>query len=78
MPPSGAAEVEKMNEEQREEWLDELRFDAMMEAFLEGAPHGFGEKAHFRPNFSAISGKASASSLRTNRSFASRSEASDG
>jgi hypothetical protein len=33
----GAAEVEKMKEEQREEWLDELRFDAMTEAFLEGA-----------------------------------------
>jgi hypothetical protein len=33
----GAAEVTKMNEEQRKEWEDELRFDAMMEAFLEGA-----------------------------------------
>jgi hypothetical protein len=33
----GAAEVEKMNEERHEEWLDELRFDAMMEAILEGA-----------------------------------------
>jgi hypothetical protein len=32
----GAAEVEKMKKEQREGWLDELRFDAMMEAFFEG------------------------------------------
>jgi hypothetical protein len=33
----GAAEVEKMNRERRKEWLDELRFDAGLEAFLEGA-----------------------------------------
>jgi hypothetical protein len=33
----GAAEVEKMNKEKRKEWLEELRFDADLEAFLEGA-----------------------------------------
>jgi hypothetical protein len=33
----GAAEVEKMNEEQREGWQEELRFDACLEAFFEGA-----------------------------------------
>jgi hypothetical protein len=31
----GPAEVEKMNKEERREWLDELRFDAMMEACQE-------------------------------------------
>jgi hypothetical protein len=33
----GAAEVVKMEEEQREEWLDELNFEAWLEAFLKAA-----------------------------------------
>ena len=41
VPPSneryGAAEVVEMNQGQREEWLDELRFEAWLEAFFDGA-----------------------------------------
>ncbi len=33
----GAAEVEKVNKEKRKEWLDELRFDASLEAYNESA-----------------------------------------